>query len=64
MYEIAYVSYNFDGTWTDETFFRGTKAECEKWLEQHCAASYERKLNGGMELQYWLGNKRLDLYKA
>lgn len=59
MYEVAYVAYNINGTWTDETFFRGTKTECQQWLAANCASQFE---NGKEE--FWFGSKRLDIYKA
>ena len=63
MYEVAYVKYNLDGTWTDETFFRGTKVECQKWLAENCASSFEICC-GKPEEQFWLGNKHLEIYEA
>lgn len=59
MYEVAYVAYHLDGTWTDETFFRGTKVECQRWLSENCASTWE-----GNEEQFWLGSKHLEIYKA
>ena len=63
MYEVAYVSYNADGSWTDETFFHGTKAECEKWLKANCASHFDNYRGKPIEV-FTLGSKQLDIYKA
>lgn len=64
MFEVAHVSYNLDGTWTDEVLFYGSKTECQNWLDTHCAVYWEDCLCGGVEKEYWLGNKHLQIFKA
>jgi len=59
MYEVVNITYNLNGTWTEEIFFHGSKEDCLDWLKTHCSVS---EYPG--ETQYWLGNKHLEIFKA